>query len=191
MDHCKSVDPDYLAILKQPVNGNNKQIILNFGGEKMSGLKVLIVDDEVVFCENMAKLLNTRGYQVDAVNGGEEAIRVLQKDLYDVVVLDLKMPGMNGINTLQKINELGITSQTIMLTGHGCVDSAMEAIKLGAYDYIPKPCEVDELCDMIEKSQQNKGRDTKKKKKSLDVKLVEGGCLMPPLPRRGTKGLSR
>ena len=131
----------------------------------MSGLKELIVDDEVVFCENMAKLLNKRGYQVDAVNGGKEAIRVLQKDLYDVVVLDLKMPGMNGIDTLQKINELGVTSQTIMLTGHGCVDSAMEAIKLGAYDYIPKPCEVEELCAMIENSQQNKGRNTKKRKK--------------------------
>ena len=129
----------------------------------MDGLKVLMVDDEVVFCENMAKLLNTRGYQAKAVNEGEEAIRVLQKDLYDVVVLDLKMPGMNGIDILKKLKELNVPSQVIMLTGHGCVDSAMEAVKLGAYDYLPKPCEIDELSEMIDNSQKNK--NSKKRKR--------------------------
>ena len=129
----------------------------------MDGLKVLMVDDEVVFCENMAKLLNTRGYQAKAVNEGEEAIRVLQKDLYDVVVLDLKMPGMNGIDILKKLKELNVPSQVIMLTGHGCVDTAMEAVKLGAYDYLPKPCEIDELSEMIDNSQKNK--NSKKRKR--------------------------
>jgi len=69
----------------------------------MEGLKVLMVDDEVIFCENMTKLLNTRGYQAKAVNEGEEAIRVLKKEAYDVVVLDLKMPGMDGIDILKKM----------------------------------------------------------------------------------------
>ena len=132
----------------------------------MDGLKVLMVDDEVVFCENMAKLLNTRGYQARAVNGGEEAIRVLKNETYDVVVLDLKMPGMNGIDTLKKINELNLPSQVIVLTGHGGVESAMKAIKLGAYDYLPKPCEVDELSEMINHSQNNKNGKPKKRKRS-------------------------
>ena len=132
----------------------------------MDGLKVLIVDDEVVFCENMAKLLNTRGYQAKAVHEGEEAIRTLKKESYDVAVLDLKMPGMSGIDVLKKINELGISSQVIMLTGHGGVDTAMEAIKLGAYDYLPKPCEVDELSEMINHSQNNKNGKPKKRKRS-------------------------
>ncbi len=131
----------------------------------MEGLKVLMVDDEVVFCENMTKLLNTRGYQAKAVNEGEEAIRVLKKEAYDVVVLDLKMPGMDGIDILKKLNELNISSQVIMLTGHGGVDTAMEAIKLGAYDYLPKPCEVDELSEMINNSQNNNGQNPKKRKR--------------------------
>jgi len=135
------------------------------GGEKMDGLKVLMVDDEVVFCENMTKLLNTRGYQAKAVNEGEEAIRVLKKEVYDVVVLDFKMPGMNGIDILKKMNESGVTSQVIMLTGHGGVDTAMEAINLGAYDYLPKPCEVDELSEMINNSQKMKSQNSKKRKR--------------------------
>ena len=129
----------------------------------MEEVKVLIVDDESVFCDNMAKLLNKRGYVTNSVNEGEAALRTLQKNLYDVVLLDLKMPGMDGIDILRKMNELNISAKTIMLTGHGCVDSAMEAIKLGAYDYIPKPCEVDELCDMIKNSQNQK--KTKKNKR--------------------------
>lgn len=131
----------------------------------MDGLKVLMVDDEVVFCENMTKLLNTRGYRANAVNEGEEAIRILKNEAYDVVVLDLKMPGMNGIDILKKINESGISSKVIMLTGHGGVDTAMEAVKLGAYDYLPKPCEVDELSEMINNSQNNNGQNSKKRKR--------------------------
>ena len=130
----------------------------------MDGLKVLIVDDEVVFCENMAKLLNTRGYQVKTVNEGEEAISVLKKEVYDVVVLDLKMPGMNGIDVLKKIKELGVSSQVIMLTGHGGLDTAMEAVTLGAFDYIPKPCEVDELSEMINNAHKKKSQKSRKRK---------------------------
>jgi len=122
----------------------------------MNGLKVLIIDDEVVFSANMVKLLNTRGYRTSAVNGGEEGIRVLEKGAFDVVVLDLKMPGMNGIEVLKKIKELNIQAQVILLTGHGCVDTAMEAIRLGAFDYLPKPCEVKELSEMIENTQKNR-----------------------------------
>lgn len=131
----------------------------------MNGLNVLIIDDEVVFSENMAKLLNTRGYQTRTANGGEEGIRILEKEAHDVVVLDLKMPGMNGIEVLKKINELNVQAQVILLTGHGCVDTAMEAIRLGAFDYLPKPCEVKELSEMIENSQKNKAPKLKNGKK--------------------------
>ncbi|MBC2715921.1 MAG: response regulator [Desulfobacteraceae bacterium] len=131
----------------------------------MNELKVLIIDDEVVFSQNMAKLLNTRGYQTETANSGEEGIRVLEKEAYDVVVLDLKMPGMNGIETLKKINELDIQLQVILLTGHGCVDTAMIAIQLGAFDYLPKPCDVKELSEMIDNSQKNKNKKLKKSKR--------------------------
>lgn len=116
----------------------------------MKGSKILLVDDEVVFTNNMSKLLTTRGYRVTAVNNGDNAIRALEEEDFDVVVLDLKMPGMDGITTLQEIKKLGLFTETLILTGHGSIDTALEAVKLGAYDYLTKPCEIDELVDKIE-----------------------------------------
>jgi DNA-binding NtrC family response regulator len=117
---------------------------------KMKGSKVLLVDDEVVFTNNMAKLLTNRGYKVTAVNSGDAAIRALQEQTFDVMVLDLKMPGMDGITTLRQVEKLGIFTETLILTGHGSIDTALEAIKLGAYDYLTKPCEIGELVAKIE-----------------------------------------
>jgi DNA-binding NtrC family response regulator len=116
----------------------------------MIGSKILLVDDEVQFTKNMSTLLTTRGYKVTAVNGGEAAIKELEKLDFDVVVLDLKMPGMDGLATLKEIKKLGLFTQTLILTGHGSIDSALEAIKLGCYDYLAKPCEIDDLVAKIE-----------------------------------------
>lgn len=123
----------------------------------MRGSRILLVDDEVVFTGNMSKLLTTRGYRVTAVNSGDSAIQALEKEDFDVVVLDLKMPGMDGITTLREIKKLGLFTETLILTGHGAIDTAMEAIKLGAYDYLTKPCEIDELVDKIEGAWVKKG----------------------------------
>jgi DNA-binding NtrC family response regulator len=123
----------------------------------MNGAKVLLVDDEVVFTKNMSKLLGNRGYRVTAVNSGEEAINAMQQERFDVLVLDLKMPGMDGLTTLKEIKKLGLFTQTLILTGHGSIDSAMEATKLGAYDYLPKPCEIGELVAKIEGAWEKKG----------------------------------
>jgi len=115
----------------------------------MSGAKILLVDDEKIFTRNMAKLLSNRGYQVKAVNSGDEAIRALEGAAFDVLVLDLKMPGMDGLTTLQEIKKLGLFTETLILTGHGSIDTALEAMKLGAYDYLTKPCEISELVEKI------------------------------------------
>jgi len=116
----------------------------------MSGPKILFVDDEVVFTNNMSKLLENRGYRVTSVNSGEAAINAMQQERFDVMVLDLKMPGMDGLSTLREILRLDLFTKTLILTGHGSIDSAMEAPKLGAYDYLPKPCEIGELVAKIE-----------------------------------------
>jgi DNA-binding NtrC family response regulator len=116
----------------------------------MPGFRVLLVDDEIIFTRNMSKLLKNRGYQVTAVNSGDAAIRELEQNPVDVIVLDLKMPGMDGITTLKEILTLGLFTETLILTGHGSIDSALEAMKLGAYDYLTKPCEIDELVGKIE-----------------------------------------
>jgi DNA-binding NtrC family response regulator len=116
----------------------------------MPGFRVLLVDDETIFTRNISKLLKNRGYQTTAVNSGDAAIRELEQNPVDVIVLDLKMPGMDGIATLKEIIKLGLFAETLILTGHGSIDSALEAMKLGAYDYLTKPCEIDELVAKIE-----------------------------------------
>jgi DNA-binding NtrC family response regulator len=116
----------------------------------MPQARVLLVDDEAIFTRNMSKLLKNRGYEVCAVNSGDSAIRELEQKGFDVIVLDLKMPGMDGIATLKEITKLGLFTETLILTGHGSIDSALEAMKLGAYDYLTKPCEIEELVTKIE-----------------------------------------
>lgn len=122
----------------------------------MPGSRVLLVDDETIFTKNMSKLLKNRGYQVTAVNSGDAAIRELEQNRFDVVVLDLKMPGMDGITTLKESAKLGLFTETLILTGHGSIDTALEAMKLGAYDYLTKPCEIDELVAKIEAAWEKK-----------------------------------
>jgi DNA-binding NtrC family response regulator len=139
----------------------------------MKGSKVLLVDDEVVFTTNMSKLLNTRGYRVTPVNSGDAAIQALEKESFDVVVLDLKMPGMDGLTTLKEIKKLGLFTETLILTGHGSIDTALEAIKLGAYDYLTKPCEIDELVNKIEGAWGKKDDAEKKDMLEKIQKVVE------------------
>jgi DNA-binding NtrC family response regulator len=122
----------------------------------MPGFRVLLVDDETIFTKNMSKLLKNRGYEVTAVNSGDAAIRELEQNRFDVMVLDLKMPGMDGITTLKESVKLGLFVETLILTGHGSIDTALEAMKLGAYDYLTKPCEIDELVAKIEAAWEKK-----------------------------------
>jgi len=139
----------------------------------MKGSRVLLVDDEVVFTTNMSKLLTSRGYRVTAVNSGDEAIRALEQSDFDVVVLDLKMPGMDGLATLKEIKKLGLFTETLILTGHGSIDSALEAVKLGAYDYLTKPCEIGDLVAKIEGAWEKKDDAEKKDMNEKIQKVVE------------------
>ena len=139
----------------------------------MKGSKILLVDDEAVFTTNMGKLLTNRGYKVTAANSGDAAIQALEKENFDVVVLDLKMPGMDGLATLKEIKKLGLFTETLILTGHGSIDTALEAIKLGAYDYLTKPCEIDDLVGKIEGAWQKKDGAEKKEMKEKMQKVVE------------------
>ena len=139
----------------------------------MKGSRILLVDDEVVFTTNMSKLLKSRGYRVEAVNSGDAAIRELQNQDFDVVVLDLKMPGMDGISTLKEIKRLDLFTQTLILTGHGSIDSALEAVKLGAYDYLTKPCEIDDLVEKIEGAWQKKDSEVKEEMQENVQKIIE------------------
>jgi two-component system, response regulator RegA len=118
--------------------------------------RVLLVDDEEVFTDNVAKLLLNRGYKVKAVNNGAAALVELEEDDFDVMVLDLKMPGMDGLTTLKEALKLELRTEVLILTGHGAVDSAIDALKLGALEYMTKPCEIDELVEKIEEAAEKK-----------------------------------
>jgi DNA-binding NtrC family response regulator len=128
----------------------------------MKNARILLVDDETVFANNMSKLLNRRGYQVTAVNSGDAALRSLMDNPFDVMVLDLKMPGMDGIAVLHEMKKLGLFTEVLVLTGHGSIDTALEAIQLGAYDYLTKPCEIAELVSKIEAALEKKASTQKK-----------------------------
>jgi two-component system, OmpR family, response regulator len=112
-------------------------------------MKVLVIDDEVAFANNIAKLLSKRGYRVTVVNDGMSATREVEEEEFDVAILDLKMPGMDGIETLKKLKARSPLLEVIMLTGHGSVESGIQGMEQGAFDYAMKPIRLDELLDKI------------------------------------------
>jgi len=115
--------------------------------------KVLLVDDEHQFRTSLAKRLRKRGFAVVDVDNGEDAVKVVRKDdTIDVAVIDLKMPKMDGIQTLKEIKAFRPAMQAIMLTGHGSLDSAKDAGRLDAFKYLQKPCEVEELIAVLEEA---------------------------------------
>ena len=122
----------------------------------MKETQILLVDDEVIFTRNLSIFLEVKGYEVTIANDGKSALRAFGEKKFDVVVLDLKMPGMDGIATLEEIKQLGLFTETLILTGHGSPDTKAKADQLGAYAYLNKPCDLDDLLDMIEMASKKK-----------------------------------
>ena len=115
----------------------------------MKGIRVLVVDDERDFVETLIKRLKMRNIDATGAWNGEDALRILDKQEVDVVVLDVRMPGMNGEDTLREIKRRMPLIQVILLTGHGSLESGIKGMKLGAFDYITKPADLDELVQKI------------------------------------------
>ena len=111
--------------------------------------KVLLVDDEQDFLETLSSRLEMRGLKVSAVTSGEQAIAEAKEQEYDAIVVDLSMPGIDGLETLKRIKADNPNAEIIMLTGHGSVASGVEAMKLGAGDFLQKPVELTELMSKI------------------------------------------
>ncbi len=109
----------------------------------MANKDLLVVDDEPIVCESLKEMLAMEGYRVDAVLNGAAALEKLQEDQYQVILSDIRMPGLNGIELLKELKGRCPDTDIIFITGHGHIDGAVEAIKLGAYDYITKP--IDDL----------------------------------------------
>lgn len=118
----------------------------------MSQTKVLLVDDELEFVLALAERLQLRNYYVNTANNALEALGLIYKDPPDVIVLDLKIPGMDGLETLKTIKKFDPAIEVIMLTGHGDVRSVEEGMKSGAFEYIMKPIDIGELTSKIDKA---------------------------------------
>ncbi len=115
-------------------------------------INVLLVDDEKDFVESLAQRLELRDFNVKTAIDGSEAVKLVEDNEFDVIVLDVKMPGKSGIETFKEIREIEKIAQIIMLTGHATVETAIEGMKIGAFDYLMKPTDTKELIDKIEKA---------------------------------------
>ncbi|MCX5862220.1 MAG: response regulator [Desulfomonile sp.] len=111
--------------------------------------RLLLVDDDVPFTKNLLWLLSRRGYEVSAVNDGYSALRIVEEQEFDMVILDRKMPGIDGIATLKELKKKRPDLEVIILTGAGSVDSALNGLELGAYDYTAKPIQLNHLEEKI------------------------------------------
>jgi DNA-binding NtrC family response regulator len=112
--------------------------------------RVLLVDDERDFLEVLTRRLGKRDVKVEGVSSGEEALQYLQAKPIDVAVLDVRMPGMDGLTALREIKKLNPLIEVIMLTGHASLEVALEGMRSGAFDYLMKPAEIDELLYKIQ-----------------------------------------
>jgi two-component system response regulator PilR (NtrC family) len=112
--------------------------------------KILLVEDEKSMREILTMLLESEGYNVVAAHGGQEGISSLEKDIFDIVITDIKMPDVDGFGVLAKVKEISPETAVIMITAFGTMESALEAMKLGAYDYVHKPFKIDEIRLIVE-----------------------------------------
>jgi DNA-binding NtrC family response regulator len=117
---------------------------------------IMLVDDEEDFVEMLSLRLKETGENVVAAYNGQECLDTLEKTEIDVIILDVKMPGMDGIETLQEIKKRHPLVEVIMLTGHGTIDSAVKGMKLGAYDYLFKPADFDDLTIKLNKARRRR-----------------------------------
>lgn len=132
----------------------------------MTAPTILLVDDEETFVETMAKRLKLRNIEASAVCSGMACLEALKtNEAIEVIILDIKMPVMDGLETLKEIKKGWPLIEVIMLTGHATIESAIEGMKLGAFDYLMKPCGIDELV--------NKVTDAANKKRAHEEKIKD------------------
>ena len=121
----------------------------------MLQLKVLLVDDEQEFVTTLAERLELRGMNVEIATDGEMALGAIEADPPQVVVLDVMMPGLSGMEVLERIKAVNPNIQVILLTGHGATKDGIKGMQLGAFDYLIKPVDIDELIEKLNEAAKN------------------------------------
>lgn len=136
-------------------------------------IRVLIVDDEKDFTDSLTERLALRDFDVSKAYSGEEAMELVRDYNYDVVILDVAMPGIDGIQALREIKSIKPLIEVIMLTGHATVETAIEGMKLGAFDYLLKPTELDELVKKVKEANGRKNEHEERIRKAKMYKYFE------------------
>src|SRR5712671_5997872 len=140
--------------------------------------KLLIVDDETGIRESLQGVLADEGYETATVESGEECLKLLRRDhSFEVVLLDIWLPGIDGLETLQKIHDIENGPEVIMISGHGTIETAVRATKLGAYDFLEKPLSIDKTLSLIKHAidaRQMKKENRELKKQLTPRSVIEG-----------------
>ncbi len=134
--------------------------------------RVLLVDDEKDFVEMLSLRLNEVGEKVTTAHSGKECLENLENNKIDVVILDIKMPGMDGMETLGEIKKKFPLVEVIMLTGHGSTETAVEGMKMGAFDYLMKPADFDDLTTKLEAARKRKDEQEERIRKAESKLLL-------------------
>ena len=134
-------------------------------------VKILIVDDEKDFVEMFSLRLTRQGEKVSTAYSGQEALDLLEKTAIDVVILDIRMPGMDGIETLKKIKAAHPLVEVILLTGHGSTETAVEGMKEGAFDYLMKPADFEDISKKLANAWKHKDEQEERIRKA-EAKLL-------------------
>ncbi len=135
--------------------------------------KVLLVDDEEDFLEVMAERMRARGFDVTTSSTASEALEMIEKESYDAIILDFMMPAMDGFETLEEIKERRPESQIILLTGYATLEKGVEAMKLGATDFIEKPADLEKLTEKIKAAKTKKMLIVEKQTEQNIKKLLQ------------------
>jgi CheY-like chemotaxis protein len=118
--------------------------------------KVLVIDDEAIVRVSCQRVLEPEGYEVKVTSRGDEALRLMEEEKYDIVLTDLKMPDMDGLEVLKEIKRRWPDIQVIIITGYGTISTAVQAIKLGAYDYIEKPFTPEDILNVVKRAMEDR-----------------------------------
>ncbi len=139
-------------------------------------VRVILIDDEPQFVEVLAERLEARGFSVQTALSGDQGLTKLQEQEADVVILDVQMPGRDGVETLREIKGIKPLVEVIMLTGHATIDSGIQGLKLGAYDYLMKPTDTEDLVAKILRAYARKSEQEERiRRAEIDKIIVKRG----------------
>src|SRR5437763_557234 len=141
-------------------------------------LRILYADDEVSLQEFMRSELPRLGHEVMVCPDGRAAVKALEKGSFDAAILDIRMPGLNGIEVLEQLKQVSPDTETIMMTGHASMETAIEAVRLGAFDYITKPCKLAEIDTILKKIIEKRSLKNKNLALQSRVHAAEGPTIL-------------